>query len=290
MVNFTMGDRNAMLDGRMQGNAMMWDVPQQQRHWYGQPGSPWPIVLSAADKAAGVLAQPVIGAYNGWREAMGYSQDPNAAPGYVTTDSIRKTGMDMAEGAVMGSAFTRAPAAALRSGAAGKAHPEGIKVNREGHEYRESPLDVKSPHGQILGNIHKDGDLSIGSSRLYNPQDKGKGRGSELYRAWAEEAGAPFRSDYSVSPNAQVMYENMFPKHGYNVMRNPRAVRDSQGKMHVPSDVPFSNPMGHIYRVEPPGQHTDRTFYANNKNAAGAAALDRREQESPNMMFQRGLY
>jgi len=94
------------------GEPIMYDAPQQERR---MPFSPTGFLL---DGGATMFGKPLMGAYNGWRQAMGYDQDPNAAPGYVTTDSIRKTGMDMAEGAVMGSVFAKAPAAALRSGVA----------------------------------------------------------------------------------------------------------------------------------------------------------------------------
>jgi len=114
------------------------------------PFSPTGFLL---DGAATMFGKPLMGAYNGWRQVMGYDQDPNAAPGYVTTDSIRKTGMDMAEGAVMGSAFTRAPAAALRSGVARPDTPPAVALDMSQDarlaRAREQGFDTDTPvyHG-----------------------------------------------------------------------------------------------------------------------------------------------
>ena len=69
----------------------------------------------------------------------------------------------------------------------------------------------------------------------------------------------PFRSDGEVSPSAAVMYDEMYPKHGYRVMRNPKTVQETV------DGVPINSVPGgeHVYRVEPPGQHTNKTFYSN---------------------------
>tara|TARA_R110000772_G_scaffold25515_4_gene66488 strand:+ start:4660 stop:5529 length:870 start_codon:yes stop_codon:yes gene_type:complete len=289
-----MGNRNAMLDS----SPIMFDPPQNQMQ-RRMPFSPTGFLL---DGATTMIGKPLAGAYNGWRQAMGYDRDPNAAEGYVSAESIGRTGWNMAELAATGALASRPAARAAPFTVEGnhwdhamanipdgpipqKPKPDTPVVTKKGDDFR-----AISKHGEVDG-YTSDGDFAIYASGV-KPFSQGQGHGSALYRSMAEEFDAPFQSDASVSRQAQVMYDRMFPKHGYNVIENPAARINSNGTKFVPDnpDALYGSQLDHVYRVEPPGQHTERTFYANNKNAAGAAALDRREQESPNMMFQRGLY
>jgi len=122
-------------------------------------------------------------------------------------------------------------------------------------------------------------DPKISRSHIAADQ-RGQGVGSALYRAFAEEAGAPFRSDRQVSREAAVMYEKMLPKYGYNVLRNPEARFSDRGGMNNTGawSVPMNKPWAreHVYRVEPPGMKSTE-FYAN--PLAGAIPLAWYNQE-----------
>jgi hypothetical protein len=130
-----MGELNAMLDS----SPIMFDPPQNKM-LRRMPFSPTGFLL---DGAATMFGKPLLGAYNGWRQAMGYDQDPNAAKGYVSAESIGRTGMNMAEGAVMGSVFTRAPKGAMRSfaGLNSKTANHAAQKRAEGLEAQGIPRD-----------------------------------------------------------------------------------------------------------------------------------------------------
>ncbi len=263
---------------------VMHAAPPQQP-WYRQPGyRPTNFLMDAAAKFIG---QPMYDAYTGMSHALGYNQDPNAPEGHVTHQALNKGAQGLAEGALVGSAFARAPAGAVRSGFSRDtrnklsglntmrqmANMQGdtqkaASILKQMEELRaqaastdggvrvetyEGGAEARSPRGIVHGKT--DGDPQISGAYLANGIEPGQGHGKALYKAWAEHVNRPFRSDNTVTSDADVMYQHKLPEWGYNVIRNPEAVK---------SDAGIAAPVGqHVYRVEPPGQHTDDTFYAN---------------------------
>ena len=278
---------NAMLDPRSgtQGNAMLWDGPKPQQPWYRQPGyRPTNFMLDAANKAAGVVSDFVWPILRGdlHKAANEYEL------GGRGEQELPKQAFDAAGGVMMGSFGAKAPVGSLRSGAAqseyrtlknrlsnlnaerqianmtgDKEKAERIAVEiqnvhamfdkaRNKTELTEfdGVLEARNKHGQVYGTSGND--PQIGGAYVSSP---GKGEGQKLYKQWADHVGRPFRSDTTVTDDAAFMYSKKFPEWGYRVSVNPRA-RKMEGGYMAPSGE-------HVYRVEPPGQHTTRNFYSN---------------------------
>ena len=274
-----------------------------------------------------------VDAYNALGYAGGLRQDPNAPQGYVSQNALMRGGEGIAGSATLGSFATRAPAGALRAGAARNELPpvlargferpkrdldfigdenrpllrdviydiaedtdpfyirpagerpanaplakpaqreyetrSGNQVSRTPDDLSVSRDDVGFVEGSMAG-----GDPQISFSEV-SPASKGTGVGSSLYRDWAKEAGVPFRSDAEVSAEAAALYDKMFPKYGYNVLRNPNATYDPTGGMSGTGG--WYGPSGqHVYRVEPPGMNSTE-FYTN--PLAGALPMMWRREE-----------
>jgi len=200
------------------------------------------------------LPQPLLDAVRAVGYAGGREQDPAAPQGYVSQNALQRGAEGLAGSAAVGSLGVRAPRGALRSGAARNAGDRIRASNPAGYVSGRGGPDPQITQSQVLESA------------------RGQGLGGQLYRQWAEEAGVPFRSDKYVSPDAQVIYDKMFPKYGYNVIENPAAVRAKDGTLYVPGN----QERGHVYRVEPPGMNSTE-FYAN--PLAGAIPLAWRTNE-----------
>ena len=87
--------------------------------WYRKPAARYGPTNFLLDAAAKFVGQPLYDAYKGIGYAAGFEQDPNAPPGYVSHDALNRAANGIAAGQIVGSGFARAPAGALRSGAAG---------------------------------------------------------------------------------------------------------------------------------------------------------------------------
>jgi hypothetical protein len=87
--------------------------------WYRKPDARYGPTNFLLDAAAKFVGQPLYDAYKGIGQAAGFEQDPNAPKGYVSQDALNRAANGIAAGQLMGSGFARAPAGALRSGAAG---------------------------------------------------------------------------------------------------------------------------------------------------------------------------
>ena len=150
----------------------------------------------------------------------------------------------------------------------------GNQVSRTPEEMTVSRDDV----GFIEGTMDRDPQITFSE---VIPEAKGTGVGSSMYRDWAKEAGVPFRSDAEVSAEAAAIYDKMFPKYGYNVLRNPRAEYNPQGGMSGTGG--WYGPGGqHVYRVEPPGMKSDE-FYANPLAGAAALMFDQPRPQGPSI-------
>jgi hypothetical protein len=148
----------------------------------------------------------------------------------------------------------------------------GNQVSRTPDEMTVSRDDI----GYVEGTMDRDPQITY--SEII-PSSRGTGVGSSMYRDWAKEAGVPFRSDAEVSAEAAAIYDKMFPKYGYNVMRNPRAEYDPQGGLSGTGG--WYGPGGqHVYRVEPPGMKSDE-FYTNPLAGALTTMYDAPPQQGP---------
>lgn len=90
-----------------------------------------------------------------------------------------------------------------------------------------------------------------GGLAVVNKKVRGQGLGVALYERaikMADEMGLPWRSDMSVSGDADQVYQAL-KRRGYDVQRNPNAV-DTKG---AKPGIVDSSPNGWVYEVRPPG-------------------------------------
>jgi hypothetical protein len=203
------------------------------------PFSPTGFLL---DGAATMFGKPLMGAYNGWRQAMGYDQDPNAAEGYVTTDSIGKTGWNMAELAATGSLASKAPAGALRSGVARPdAPPAALDMSQDARlaRAREQGFDTSQVvyHGSPdFRGVREAGGFeprSSGTSRMSDGEFEQTQRG--IYVSPDKRLAASYADD-----NRAFDYQNAEPEifEGYARLQNPLTIGAGGSKF---SNVPISS-------------------------------------------------
>lgn len=143
---------------------MMWDQPKRQQPWYEkQPYSPANLMLDIANKAAGVISDPLFAIARGdlHRAAAGYVPGrQNDMDAGLARQSFDATGAVMA-----GSSFAQAPKGAFRSGAARMEQEPSINLyHGTTEEGAEGILNSKKIFGPAFFSDRRDmaSDYSVG--------------------------------------------------------------------------------------------------------------------------------
>ncbi len=211
------------------------------------------------------LPQGPLDAYRSMRYGLGFEQDPDAPPGYMSEGAMTRGAFGAAGAAATGGiAATAAARAAGRPmvprGALGSNADSSARY--AANQQRMANADTDSLYqtvyrqgdavGTISGRRVGQDEAKIDSS-LLDGRLRGQGIGIDLYRHLIDRLhkdGRHVKSDSLVSDDASKVYEAL-KRLGYDVRKNPNIKRVDDNRSY--SDT-------HVYRVAKPGTPSDEFF------------------------------